>query len=544
MGEPFTRVETPHKENTKIGLEAGGESEELNDFQTAESHNFPQPFMESKDQLRLAPAALVRARNQSHDPPPSTMESLEINKPTRPSPIRSIVYKEQGRLNQAATSALMARLEAQKAIRGSAEKELQKRLNQRDDLEKQMQPKWEARKRSRTDNDDDAQCEEKNDKTDKTLISLPKTTKTKMRLHKEQRVLLEEEQKLLEAFLSLIEERKGEERQEEEEELKQQSNEPLRLTLGQDTSEDQVEDVNEDEGTSQSHRIQRSKLQEDEESRKEKGKGNVEKWLQILLENTGENDLSPPKTVQESDLSKTDEIIKMPNEKYPQKEIAVLRVPISGQSNRAAYHEKKNEDTVETEARKPETSKGNVPIKILEEKNPKKQKLDPRRKNEVVKTEGSKPRSVSTSMRSITSRAGVIGKGEEIRKSLGGGSPCWADISLFERHGAGRSRPDAAPVQLSFDLALLREEYLDDCSYRQLLILKSVSIPVELDPQIQELVPVLVGPVSGFLDPVPEPVGTGSTTGYPHVGPGNRVWGSVLAPSVHDPEPEPVATGS
>ena len=42
-----------------------------------------------------------------------------------------------------------------------------------------MQPKWEARKRSRTDNDDDAQCEEKNDKTDKTLISLQKQQRQK-----------------------------------------------------------------------------------------------------------------------------------------------------------------------------------------------------------------------------------------------------------------------------------------------------------------------------------------------------------------------------
>lgn len=91
-----------------------------------------------------------------------------------------------------------------------------------------------------------------------------------------------------------------------------------------------------------------SEIQEDEESRKEKGKGNVEKWLQILPENTGKNDLSPPKTVQETELSKTDEIIKMRNETCPQKEIEVLRVPISGQRNQEAYHEKKKEDTVES----------------------------------------------------------------------------------------------------------------------------------------------------------------------------------------------------
>ncbi|KAK4411247.1 NADH-ubiquinone oxidoreductase chain 5 [Sesamum angolense] len=65
---------------------------------------------------------------------------------------QSVVYKEQVRLNQAAASALLARLEAQKAICDSAERELHRKYKQRDELERQIRPEWEqARKRTRMD---------------------------------------------------------------------------------------------------------------------------------------------------------------------------------------------------------------------------------------------------------------------------------------------------------------------------------------------------------------------------------------------------------
>ncbi|KAJ6342475.1 hypothetical protein OIU78_010411 [Salix suchowensis] len=65
---------------------------------------------------------------------------------------QSVVYKEQLRLNQAATRALMARLQAQKAICDASEEELHKKYKQRDELEKQIRPEWEqGRKRSRMD---------------------------------------------------------------------------------------------------------------------------------------------------------------------------------------------------------------------------------------------------------------------------------------------------------------------------------------------------------------------------------------------------------
>nr|GMC77661.1 titin homolog isoform X2 [Ipomoea batatas] len=65
---------------------------------------------------------------------------------------QSVVYEEQVSLNQVASKSLMARLEAQRAICNSAEKELHYKYKQRDELEKQVRPDCEQpRKRSRLD---------------------------------------------------------------------------------------------------------------------------------------------------------------------------------------------------------------------------------------------------------------------------------------------------------------------------------------------------------------------------------------------------------
>ncbi|XP_074577575.1 uncharacterized protein LOC141834008 [Curcuma longa] len=110
---------------------------------------------------------------------------------------QSVVYKEQVRLNKSATSALMARLEAQRAICDSSEKELRRRFKQRDETEKQIRPSWELRKRSRI---DDALFEEGRDGTRWSAT------------HKELRIFLEEEQKASEVGQFL---REGEEETEE-----------------------------------------------------------------------------------------------------------------------------------------------------------------------------------------------------------------------------------------------------------------------------------------------------------------------------------------
>uniref|UniRef100_A0A803LN79 Uncharacterized protein n=1 Tax=Chenopodium quinoa TaxID=63459 RepID=A0A803LN79_CHEQI len=452
---------------------AAGENEELNDMQTVDSHNFPQPFMESKEHLGLAPAAVVaRARKEFVD---STLRTLDVNRQHRPTtpmiaPSRksknagskenempdmatnpyqalvmardslkrreetnkmkaeiqslddevtelklkneeekmtiqelelalikrrrraekcrrvaeaqssyrtmlekmirnamhqSVVYKEQLRLNQAATNTLMARLEAQMAICNSAEKQLAKKYKQRDELEKQIKPEWEqARKRSRTDIDD-AFAEEKQDRT---LIYLPRI-KSKTPSHKELR----------------------------------------KLTLDPEIEEEET-----------SHNVEESSVKfpfarevddDDEESRKEKGKGNVEKWLHLLLENTeGEDNLnfSPPKVAQEPETSSnTDEIIKKLNEKFPQKEIKVLKPPVSDGKKKS----------VEVETSKPRSM--STPRRSISVEPRSHETKNEKKKEEIVSAEVKKPRAMSTPRRSISYQADITSKGSEARKSLG-----------------------------------------------------------------------------------------------------------------------------
>ncbi|CAI9781603.1 unnamed protein product [Fraxinus pennsylvanica] len=408
-----------------------GESEELNASQTVDSHSFPQHFMESKEKLGLAPAAVVLSRRGSYDAPwkstdltkrprsstpiiaarklnpllkenedPNmvsnpyqaivmardslkqreetvkmqaeirkldnevnglqqkseeekvTIQDLELalikrrrraekcrrlaetqssyramlEKMIRDAMHQSVVYKEQVRLNQAAASALLARLEAQKAICDSAERELQRKYKQRDELEKQIRPEWEqARKRSRM---DDTLEEEKDDR----LVLYSPNNKAKRQLqietndslaplHKELWKFLEEEQKASDASLLMIKER-----EEEEEELDKGCRENGDKISKKKHEKGNKTMVVEEDGTPIEERLEKLDRRQggtvcniqfpihhepdeekDEESRKQEGKGNIEKWLQLLLENTLEDDVSKPKNVNENE---TDELIR------------------------------------------------------------------------------------------------------------------------------------------------------------------------------------------------------------------------------------------
>ncbi|XP_021848206.2 uncharacterized protein [Spinacia oleracea] len=501
-------------------LFAAGEGEELNDLQNADSHNFPQPFMESKQQLGLAPAAVVRARKELNEASSSTLRSLDINRQNRPTtPMiassrkfknggskenempdmvtnpyqalvmardslkrreetnkmkaeiqrlddevnelklkneeekmtiqelelallkrrrraekcrrvaeaqssyrtmlekmirnamhQSVVYKEQVTLNQAATNTLMARLEAQMAICNSAEKQLAKKYKQRDELEKQIMPEWEqARKRSRTDLGDAAFAEEKEEEEDRTVIYLPKIeaaikpTTTTPPLHKELRKFLEEEHTLSEEALLLIEDKKGEELP--------------KLTLGPEIGSEF--DVNfpfarEEEG------------EQDEELRKERGKGNVEKWLHLLLERTeGANAdnfnscISEKAEEPENSSKNTDEIIKKLNEKYPQKEIKVLKFPVSDETRKQRsmstprrpishdpIHEKQSE---ETEAKKNRAISTPRRLSISSYQ------------TEITGKGSELAKKSLGERRSISCETEITGKGNEVRKSSFGG---------------------------------------------------------------------------------------------------------------------------
>ncbi|XP_008228627.1 PREDICTED: titin homolog [Prunus mume] len=413
-----------------------GENEELNSSQNVDSHSFPQHYVESKEHMGLAPAAIVVSRRESYGSS-SVLKSLDYNKQIQPySPAiaarkgkhivsnenenpnfvtnpyqaivmardslkqreqtakmqgeiqnlddevnelrqkneeekltiqnleltlikrrrraekcrrlaeaqssyrttlekmirdamhQSVIYKEQLRLNQAASSALMARLEAQKAICDASEKELHKKYKQRDELETQIRPQWEqARKRSRMDN---ALAEEGESKT---VLYLP-ASKPRTVLHKELRAFLEEEQKACNAALSQSEE-------DRQIELNEELERPTkRLSIDNLEEKARYIDALEDENLienkmrtleieERNHKFQfpvlrEPDIEEDEESRKQRGKGNVEKWLQILLDSSPEE--LGPQNENESEIDKTGDIIRKMNLKYPQ-EVKNLKRP-------------------------------------------------------------------------------------------------------------------------------------------------------------------------------------------------------------------------
>ncbi|KAL9266464.1 hypothetical protein AKJ16_DCAP23561 [Drosera capensis] len=395
-------------------LFASGEDEELNDLLTVDSHSFPQHFMESQEQLGLAPAALVLTRRESRRDS-ITLESIDVNRQGRPSmPIiaamkskhgvlkenqepematnphqviamarnslkqreetvsmkaelqklneemtelknkneeekvtveelervlskrrrkaekcrvlaeaqssyrvtlekmirdamhQSVVYKQQAMLNQAATRALMATLEAQRALCDSAEKELYRKYKQRDDLELQVNPELEqGRKRSRG---TDAIFEE--------LDSMAIPSSSNLKLRKELRVFLEEEE----------------------------AKEAQKMQLGKAAIEDQRENSKVHE-TGEAKTLKSDfffivghEIEEDEECKQERGKGNVEKWLQMLLDNTLDGDEPYTELVQDSPATN-----KKINEKYARKENVVLQQLLyreHNENNQPKFHEK------------------------------------------------------------------------------------------------------------------------------------------------------------------------------------------------------------
>ncbi|PIN20979.1 hypothetical protein CDL12_06337 [Handroanthus impetiginosus] len=312
---------------------------------------------------------------------------------------QSVVYKEQVRLNQAAASALLARLEAQKAICDSAERELHRKYKQRDKLEKQIRPEWEqARKRSRM---DDTLNEEKDDKIalylpenepktqqeietnngsmaengKKTVLYLPEI-KSGATSHKELRKFLEEEQRYsAESLLQKQEQEEGKELGGHEE-----MNNNLRISkpdvnksedavTGENTYvvEERLEKLEIRDG-GKIYNIQfpfphEPEEEEDEETRRQRGKGNIEKWMQFLLENTLEEaELNTEST------DENDELIKKLNLIYPQREIKVSKAQESQCTETPKEVEKtddilvendeKTEGTVEMEARNSVSGRG------------------------------------------------------------------------------------------------------------------------------------------------------------------------------------------
>ncbi|MCD7450808.1 hypothetical protein HAX54_008551 [Datura stramonium] len=486
-----------------------GENEELNASQTVDSHVFPPHFVESKEKIGLAPAAVVLSRRESFDSS-SALKSLDINRrPRSNTPIvackrsktelkenedpgmvtnpyqalviardslrhreetakmqaeiqklddevgelkqkteeekaavqdlelilikkrrraekcrrlaeaqssyramlekmirdamhQSVVYKEQVRLNQAAANALMARLEAQRAICDSAERDLHRRFKQRDELEQQIRPEWDqTRKRSRMDEFSDDEGDGKTlllpgscsraelEKDDKRVLCLPEIH-TKDTMHKELRVFLEEEQKAYEARLSL----NGGQVKETHHRISmgmpsERSNSAIVQAKDEYPTDQKVQniEIQEEEitcnpGFPTFHETERE--EEDEESRKQRGKGNVEKWLQLLLDNTQEPTDFSIQTAEENNSGKSilkagedetneiDDTITKLNIKYPQKEMKISKSDeseiaedvkqsqkVQNEKEAVQQEETKGEEVVEMATRKSFSNRGN-----------------------------------------------------------------------------------------------------------------------------------------------------------------------------------------
>lgn len=259
------------------------------------------------------------------------------------------------RLNQAAASALLARLEAQKAICDSAERELHRKYKQRDELEKQIRPEWEqARKRSRM---ADTLYEEKDGKialylpgneqkkqqekeindallaenAKKKILCLPADESTAP-LHKELRKFLEEEQSASSSSLLQNGEREQKGNEGQEEMTNNVGIVKAAVVAGDNNRyvvEERLEKLEIQDG-GKVYNIQfpfnhEPDKEEDEESRRQRGKGNVEKWLQFLLENAAEDPDLNTQSTDEKQTTRTDELIKKLDLVYPLREIKVSR---------------------------------------------------------------------------------------------------------------------------------------------------------------------------------------------------------------------------
>ncbi|KAL1298134.1 hypothetical protein HN51_042541 [Arachis hypogaea] len=236
---------------------------------------------------------------------------------------QSVLYKEQVRLNQAATNALMARLEAQRGICDAAERELHKKFRQKEEIENQIRSTWDqGRKRSRI---DDTNFEGRRDSNQ--ALYLP-GIRPRTPLHKELRLFLEEEQRTSEAGLSANEEQKQEVKEEEarigKEKLEEHAGSVAELD-GEDSIENGVKNLEINECKSRVYEIETE--EEDEEIRRQRGKGNVEKWLQMLLEKSPEApDPEPYETNEDAHGGTQDIIIQKLNQVFPQLDLKISKV--------------------------------------------------------------------------------------------------------------------------------------------------------------------------------------------------------------------------
>ncbi|GAB2293595.1 hypothetical protein Dimus_027807 [Dionaea muscipula] len=279
---------------------------------------------------------------------------ITLEKMIRDAMHQSLVYKQQARLNQAATSALMASLEAQRALCDSAEKELHRKYKQRDDLEKQIRPPPQLEKgKKKRSRQSDALLEELDSITPpSSSILKSRTPRKELRAFLEEEEAMEGQRKQAAKAVSLEAENAGS------------------ITAGGVTYGHQADDelqIGEEKEYKIRISVSEPEIEENEESKEERGKGYVEKWLRMLLDNSLEG----------IQAAKDPLTSKMMNEKYMQKGKAILQSP---EPERKEYKQQRfheNDSMVQMEVKacslsttprraKPETSHMNGANSIIE----------------------------------------------------------------------------------------------------------------------------------------------------------------------------------
>lgn len=268
-----------------------------------------------------------------------------VEKMIRETMHQNVVYKEQARLNQAASNALMARLESLKADADKSERELFKKFKQRDDTKELLRPYLEqVRKRLRE--DDTASCSKKIVKreAEKMHFYLPSTIQPVTRDKESRRLALKESASVLKNMESLKEASlfaknmegnskriQKELRQFLEDDLEASRAEALlekkpghdygdasTESIGDNAKEDvacangEEEDLDgvlqqllskqqEAQAARADANAEEEKDDDEEERIRRVGKANLDKWLQNLLQNTQEGAFSDEEKGEEED---------------------------------------------------------------------------------------------------------------------------------------------------------------------------------------------------------------------------------------------------
>ncbi|KAJ1429101.1 hypothetical protein SESBI_08454 [Sesbania bispinosa] len=332
-----------------------GENHELNASQIVDSHSFPQHFFGLKEEVGLAPAAIIESQKESYDA--LALRQLDYNRKPRPmSPLIVASRKSKGNLlkenkdpefdNNPYQAIVMARDSLkQREENTRVQAEIQKLDNEMNEMKHTndkekfiIQDLELALIRSR-------RKAEKYRRVAEAQCSYRTMIEKMIRDTMHQSVMYKEQVRLNQVAITALMARHEAQKEICDAAEKELHKKSLVALEKENSIEHKLEKLEISEGKRDCGIsfpvLQETETEEDEECRKQRGKGNVEKWLQILLENSQED--RALQETKKNETSATEEIIKQLNQKYPQQELEISKVP--------DFEYKEGEDRIENEAR-------------------------------------------------------------------------------------------------------------------------------------------------------------------------------------------------